>query len=101
MTRMFVLWLLLTATMGWGVYELKYNVIKMEERLTRLNREIISDQESIRLLHSEWSYLNQPERIATLARKYLTLTSLSPKQMVQLADLPLRATVAIPEKGAP
>lgn len=91
MTRVFILWLLLASTMGWGVYELKYRVVRMDEALAKLNREIISDQESIRILHAEWSYLNQPHQIETLAGKYLTLQPIRPKQMIAMADLPTRA----------
>jgi hypothetical protein len=66
--------------------------VKGQEReLAALKASIVSEQEAIRVLKAEWSYLNQPERLQTLAREHLPLTPTGASQIVVLASLPLKA----------
>ncbi|HKO07899.1 MAG: hypothetical protein ACHQRJ_11625 [Alphaproteobacteria bacterium] len=71
------LWLCTALGLGFGVYELKLQVQGLEQRLVKANRDILADEEAIHVLKAEWSYLNQPERIDTLARKYLDMVPLA------------------------
>lgn len=65
--------------------------VKSQEReLAALKASIVGEQEAIRVLKAEWSYLNQPERLQTLARQHLPLTPTSASQIVVLASLPVR-----------
>jgi len=69
--------------------------VKSQEReLASLKAAIVSEQEAIRVLKAEWSYLNQPERLQTLAREHLPLTPTGASQIVVLASLPLKAASA-------
>jgi len=90
MARIFLVWLVLASCIGWGVYQLKYEVQHLEDRLARVNREILNDQESIQILKAEWSYLNQPARLADMAKRFLALEPVEPRQMVTLDELPQR-----------
>ena len=90
MSRIFLVWLVLASCIGWGVYQLKYEVQRLEDRLARVNREILNDQESIQILKAEWSYLNQPARLAEMAKRFLALEPVEPRQLVTLAALPRR-----------
>ena len=56
---------------------------------------IAQEQEAIRVLKAEWSYLNQPERLQTLARQHLPLTPTAAAQIVSMASLPVRGPVAL------
>jgi hypothetical protein len=66
-------------------------VKSQEQQLASLKSQIASEQEAIRVLKAEWSYLNQPERLQTLAREHLPLTQTGASQIVVMASLPLKA----------
>jgi hypothetical protein len=90
MPRVFMVWLLLASTIGWGVYQLKYEVQRLEKRLTAINREILKDQRTIQIMVAEWSYLNRPQHIEALGRRLLELEPVTGRQFVTLEDLPNR-----------
>jgi hypothetical protein len=91
MRRAIWLWLCMALGLGFGVYELKLQVQGLEQRLAGANREILADEEAIHVLKAEWSYLNEPDRIEALARKYLALVPLTGSQFGSSDELPLRA----------
>lgn len=68
---------------------------KVQEReLAALKAQVVSEHEAIRVLKAEWSYLNQPERLQTLAREHLPLAPTGASQIVVLASLPLKSAPA-------
>ncbi len=83
-----VLWVSLIGAMSFGLFQLKYAVQDREDELARLNRDLIASEESIHVLHAEWSYLNRPERLAALAEKHLDLRSMEARQIGSVAILP-------------
>jgi hypothetical protein len=90
MPRIFLVWLVLASCIGWAVYQLKYEVQRLETRLAVVNRQILADQEAIQVLKAEWSYLNQPAHLAELAQRFLGLEPVGIKQMVTVAAVPAR-----------
>jgi cell division protein FtsL len=92
-----LLWLALAIVAGAGLFHVSYRVQSLEEELTQVNRDILREQETIHLLHAEWSYLNEPTRLAELTRRHLALAPLSSTQMVRIEDLPLRLPPLIAE----
>ena len=60
-------WIGLVCALGYGVFQVKYEVQEMESRIVQLNRGIVGDQQAIHVLRAEWSYLNQPSRLEALA----------------------------------
>jgi hypothetical protein len=96
MPRGFMLWLIVMSVIGWGVYQLKYQVQSLDGQLTRINREIVAEQDAIHVLKAEWSYLNQPHQIADMATKFLAVAPIGPRQMVTLSAVPTRAEGEIP-----
>ncbi len=53
------------------VYVLEMHSRTAGKRLIELNETITEEQEAIRRLRAEWSYLNTPARLERLALKYL------------------------------
>ncbi|MBI1776968.1 MAG: hypothetical protein HYR63_16645 [Proteobacteria bacterium] len=92
--RSTLIWLTLAALLGFGLYQIKYEVQSQEERFTRINKQIVENQEAIQVLTAEWSFLNRPDRLAEMARRYLEMSPVVPAQFAQIANLPDREAMA-------
>jgi cell division protein FtsL len=79
-----IIWLGVILMTGIAVFSVKSAVAGLEEELLRVRKEVAHDQEAIHVLNAEWSYLNQPTRLAELAKRHLPL--LQPIATVQYAD---------------
>ena len=55
-----------------------------------LRRQIEANLSSIHVLEAEWSYLNDPLRLADLARRHTDLLPTTPNQIGDIANLPPR-----------
>jgi cell division protein FtsL len=99
MTRLgIVFWFVLVAAAGFTTFKVKYAVQDIEDQLNRVRRHTIAEQQEIRVLTAEWTYLNQPERLAELNRRFLQLAPIAAKQLQRtIADIPLRAAPAAPD----
>lgn len=96
MARLFVVWLLLASSVGFAVYQLKYEVRSLERDLTRINRQIVADQEAIHVLKAEWSYLNNPAELEKLATRHLQLEPMKGQQFARIDQLPWKGGKAMP-----
>jgi hypothetical protein len=74
-----------------GLYNGVHRVKAQEQALGKLKTELAQEAEAIRVLKAEWSYLNQPDRLQSLARRHLALAPTGAAQITVLASLPLRA----------
>ncbi len=97
--------LLLAGVLSLALFALKYQVQDLEDELVKLNRTIFADQEAIHVLKAEWSHLNDPRRLRSLARRHLGMKPVTPDQLATIADLPPRppdtetTDAARPEEG--
>lgn len=99
--RSTIIWTVLLVAVATGLYVLKNRVQDLEDRLQRLDREIVAEQETIHVLKAEWAYLNQPARLEDLARRHLGMVPLSAEQVIDIVNLPLEGevvTAAAPTK---
>jgi hypothetical protein len=85
-----VLWLVLVAFVGFGMFKVKYEVMDLEDELARANRAIVADQDAIHVLKAEWAFLGQPNRLAELSRRHLDLVPLGTTQLGQIGAIALR-----------
>lgn len=96
-----VIWILVLALLGVGLFQVKYNVQAKEAELRHLKRQIDSNLSTIHVLEAEWSYLNDPVRLADLTRRHTDLLPTQASQIKTFADLPPRPgdapSAAIPE----
>ena len=99
MTRLgTVFWLVLVLTAGFTTFKVKYAVQDIEDALNRARRQTIAEQQETRVLTAEWTYLNQPERLAELNRRFLGLAAISAKQLQRsIEEIPLRPPAAPPD----
>jgi cell division protein FtsL len=73
-----------------GVYGLKNRVQILEKELISVDRQIEKERIEIRRLKAEWATLSHPERLARLADKHLDLQPAAPRQIMTIADIPMR-----------
>jgi len=84
------IWILVLALLGVGLFQVKYNVQSKETELRRIKSQIDSNLATMHVLDAEWSYLNDPLRLADLARRHTDLIPTQASQIKTFADLPLR-----------
>jgi hypothetical protein len=96
-----LMWLALVGCAGFGMFEVKYEVMQIEDQLARVDRAVIEKREAIHVLDAEWSFLTQPSRIDQLAHRYLALGPISNEQLTRVAALPMRQPPAGTVNGGP
>jgi hypothetical protein len=79
-----VIWLGVILVTGVAVFSVKGEVASLEEELLRVRKGTAQDRDAIHVLNAEWSYLNQPTRLAELTKRHLPL--LQPIPTAQYAD---------------
>ena len=72
------------------VYRIKFDSTVQAERLAKLRSEVRRERDDIAALRAEWGQLDNPERIETLAKRYLHLKTIAPTQFDTLDRLPDR-----------
>jgi hypothetical protein len=93
-----ILWLGLIAVAGGVLFETSYDVQSLEEKLEATTHKITIEQEAIQILKAEWSYLNDPTRLESLARTHLPgLVPAEARQFAALDTVPMRPAAAAHE----
>lgn len=87
MRRSTLVVVLMTSVVGFGLFQLKYEVMKLESEHKKIHRSIKSSKEAISVLNAEWSHLVSPERLQLLAEKHLTIEPVSGKQLISLRQM--------------
>ena len=82
------------------VYKIKFESTRQAERLAKLRMEIRQEQDAIAALRAEWSKLDTPSRIQSLANRHLSLKPIDPRQFDTLRDLPERPPDLVPPNSA-
>lgn len=84
-------WFVLVLAAGFATFRVKYAVQDIDDQLHRVRKQTTAEQQEIRVLSAEWTYLNQPERLAELNRRFLALQPIAVAQLRRtIADIPLR-----------
>ncbi len=92
-----IVWLGVAMTACLVMFLINFAVQSLQDDLNKVRKQTIAEQLEIRVLHAEWSYLTQPERLAELNKQFLSLTPVATKQLQQrIAEIPLRTMPAPP-----
>lgn len=59
------------------------SVQEAERKLSRVSHAAMQEEEFIRVLETEWDYLNRPERLEVLARDYLQMSRPASETVVE------------------
>lgn len=82
---------------GIGLYHAKYRVLALESELAEVQQNIQRDRQAIHVLKAEWSFLNEPDRLAEFARRHLELVPIAGSQLATIADVPEKLPLIVPE----
>ena len=67
----------------YGLFSIKDNVMTLRAELQEVQKQIRNEEDTIRILKAELTYLGSPERIQKLAYKYLHLEKPKVTQMIK------------------
>ncbi|MBP7065411.1 hypothetical protein [Ferrovibrio sp.] len=93
--------LLLLGIVAFGLYQLSYEVQRLEDELVELNRALGQERETIGVLQAEWSYLSRPEYLQDKAQRLLDMKPATARQITRIEDLPWRQERIAPAIPAP
>ena len=88
-TAITILWFMFTIVIGSYYFVLTNDVQNLERELAQINNDIKNDIRDIHILEADWSELNNPERLQSLAAKYISLDFIRPEQIINYSALPL------------
>ncbi|WP_428392959.1 cell division protein FtsL [Lichenicoccus sp.] len=96
-----VLCALLAGASGMYLYAEKHRTTVLDQQISRIAHDTERVRERTAMLRAEWALLNQPERLAALATRFLPqLRPLDPSQFVQMSALDSRLP-SVPTPVAP
>ena len=78
---------LMASLSGLYLYYAKNAVLMLDRRIEKIARDTTTITDHTRLLHAEWTLLNDPERLRQFSDRYLALKPLAPPQFTTMADL--------------
>ena len=81
---------LLACGSGLYLYQSKHRVQLLDRQIEQTVHATDALREQTRVLHAEWTLLNDPQRLQALADQFLTLKTVSPGQFTSMADLDSR-----------
>ncbi len=87
---------------GLYLYQAKHRVQLLDRDITETMRLTQSAQARTGVLRAEWTLLNDPERLAQLSDRFLSLKTVTPSQFTTMAELDKRLpAVRVPEAPKP
>ncbi len=90
MRKTAMLWLVLAVLCGGMLFQTSQRVTDGRTQLAGIEAAARKEDEHLRVLQAEWSYLNQPDRLEKLSNQFLHLAPLKGKQFAKVADLEQR-----------
>ena len=92
---------LLACGAGLYLYQSKHRVQLLDRQIEDTVRGTEKLREQIRVMHAEWTLLNDPQRLQTLADQFLTLKTVAPGQFTNMAELDNRLPAVQAPAAAP
>ena len=70
----YILVLTLLSFSVFGLFQIKFKVQQLHRDAVELKSQLAHEKDSIHVLKAEWAYLNQPDRLQRLSKKFLDLS---------------------------
>lgn len=67
---------------GFVLFQTSQNVQQAEMRLRNIQTAMTKEKDAMRVLETEWEYLNRPDRLEELAKQYLKMEAQAPSALV-------------------
>ena len=83
-----LLWMVVIVIAMFGLYQVKYKVQALQVEVAETERKLTEAREALHVVSAEWAYLNRPERLQYLSKKYLSLVSVDQRKIGQVAAIP-------------
>jgi cell division protein FtsL len=83
-----VIWMLLIVAAAFLLYMVKYQVQYLRQQVAQTQKELEGEKEALHVVAAEWAYLNRPDRLQTLARKYLVSSEMTVDQVADIQAIP-------------
>ncbi len=100
MRKTAMLWLVLAVVCGGMLFQTSQRVTDGRAQLAGIDAAARKEDEHLRVLQAEWSYLNQPDRLEKLSKQYLHLAPLKGKQFTKVSELEQRPAAPVAEAPA-
>jgi hypothetical protein len=68
---------------GFILFKTSQNVQETEYRLRSLKVALVKEQDALRVLETEWDYLNRPDRLEGLVKQHLNMAPSKPAALVR------------------
>jgi len=89
---------LLACGSGLYLYQSKHRVQVLDREIEKTVHATDALREQTRMLHAEWTLMNDPQRLQALSEQFLSLKTVTPGQFTSMADLDNRLpAVRVPE----
>jgi hypothetical protein len=86
-----VFWLLVASAAALATFAVKYEVQALDTRLADARKATAVETRELRVLDAEWAYLNRPDMLAAMNRRFLALMPIARKQLqTTAAEIPMR-----------
>lgn len=92
---------LLACGSGLYLYQAKHRVQLLDRQIEDTVQATDKLREQTRVLHAEWTLLNDPQRLQALADQFLSLKTVQPGQFTSMADLDSRLPPVPPPAPPP
>jgi len=81
-----IIWLLILFISAFCLFQVKYKVQDLRKDLAEINRQLEQERDAIHVLKAEWAYLNQPDRLRSIAERHLELVPVKVGQIAPSLD---------------
>lgn len=89
---------LLACGSGLYLYQSKHRVQVLDREIEKTVHATDALREQTRMLHAEWTLMNDPQRLQALSEQFLSLKTVTPGQFTSMADLDNRLpAVRVPD----
>ncbi len=89
--QVLLLWICIMIPVSALLYGTSSNVREKENQLSIINAQIAAEKDSLRVLRAEWAYLNQPQKLASRAQRYLVAKKAAiPAQVLSERQIPTK-----------
>jgi len=95
MRKYIIMFFILTGICCGMLFYVSQETRDARDNVASLEKSIAQEEEAIRILKAEWSYLNRPQRLEKLANKFLKLDKTKSYQFVKFDDLEVASNVVI------